>query len=93
MVYHFVHSFARALNFLVLACWYVRIVREAHLQSFKLVSIASAFALPIFYFTFAKDLVTVLIFVQITGDKQGAVFGGLLECPLKPTAKRKYQVS
>lgn len=27
----------------------------------------------------------------ITGDKQGAVFGGLLECPLKPTAKRKYQ--
>ncbi|KAF3676395.1 hypothetical protein FXO37_05370 [Capsicum annuum] len=27
----------------------------------------------------------------ITGDKQGAVFGGLLEAPLKPTAKRKYQ--
>ncbi|XP_028780941.1 oxidation resistance protein 1 [Neltuma alba] len=27
----------------------------------------------------------------IVGDKQGAVFGGLLECPLKPTAKRKYQ--
>ncbi|CAI9118044.1 OLC1v1019551C1 [Oldenlandia corymbosa var. corymbosa] len=27
----------------------------------------------------------------ITGDKQGAIFGGLLECPLKPTAKRKYQ--
>lgn len=27
----------------------------------------------------------------ITGDRQGAVFGGLLECPLKPTAKRKYQ--
>ncbi|GFQ00961.1 oxidation resistance protein 1 [Phtheirospermum japonicum] len=27
----------------------------------------------------------------ITGDKQGAVFGGLLDCPLKPTAKRKYQ--
>jgi len=26
------------------------------------------------------------------GDMQGAVFGGLLECPLKPTAKRKYQV-
>lgn len=24
---------------------------------------------------------------------QGAVFGGLLECPLQPTAKRKYQVS
>ncbi|KAJ6323888.1 hypothetical protein OIU76_011230 [Salix suchowensis] len=29
----------------------------------------------------------------ITGDRQGAVFGGLLECPLKPTAKRKYQVT
>lgn len=27
----------------------------------------------------------------ITGDKQGAVFGGLLECPLNPTPKRKYQ--
>ncbi|KAI8560770.1 hypothetical protein RHMOL_Rhmol04G0281700 [Rhododendron molle] len=27
----------------------------------------------------------------IVGDKQGAVFGGLLECPLKPTPKRKYQ--
>ncbi|XP_059653014.1 uncharacterized protein LOC132300088 [Cornus florida] len=27
----------------------------------------------------------------IAGDMQGAVFGGLLECPLKPTAKRKYQ--
>lgn len=27
----------------------------------------------------------------IVGDRQGAVFGGLLECPLKPTAKRKYQ--
>ncbi|XP_050215860.1 uncharacterized protein LOC126666966 [Mercurialis annua] len=27
----------------------------------------------------------------IAGDRQGAVFGGLLECPLKPTPKRKYQ--
>ncbi|KAL3614114.1 hypothetical protein CASFOL_042188 [Castilleja foliolosa] len=27
----------------------------------------------------------------ITGDKQGAIFGGLLDCPLKPTSKRKYQ--
>ncbi|KAL1808589.1 hypothetical protein DCAR_0728075 [Daucus carota subsp. sativus] len=27
----------------------------------------------------------------ITGDRQGAVFGGLLEGPLRPTAKRKYQ--
>ncbi|KAL5542357.1 hypothetical protein UlMin_010067 [Ulmus minor] len=27
----------------------------------------------------------------IVGDKQGSVFGGLLECPLKPTPKRKYQ--
>ncbi|KAK9146230.1 hypothetical protein Sjap_006133 [Stephania japonica] len=29
----------------------------------------------------------------IVGDVQGAVFGGLLEGPLIPTAKRKYQVS
>lgn len=27
------------------------------------------------------------------GDLKGATFGGLLECPLKPTPKRKYQVS
>ncbi|XP_030463942.1 uncharacterized protein LOC115683540 [Syzygium oleosum] len=27
----------------------------------------------------------------IVADMQGAVFGGILECPLKPTAKRKYQ--
>ncbi|GAB4843069.1 hypothetical protein Ancab_013048 [Ancistrocladus abbreviatus] len=27
----------------------------------------------------------------IAGDMKGAVFGGLLECPLKPSAKRKYQ--
>ncbi|GAA0163472.1 hypothetical protein LIER_19328 [Lithospermum erythrorhizon] len=27
----------------------------------------------------------------IAGDKKGAIFGGLLECPLRPTAKRKYQ--
>ncbi|KAL0388345.1 UNVERIFIED_CONTAM: hypothetical protein Sradi_2716300 [Sesamum radiatum] len=28
---------------------------------------------------------------EITGDMQGAVFGGLLDCPLKPTAVWKYQ--
>ncbi|KAL2921245.1 Oxidation resistance protein 1 [Bienertia sinuspersici] len=27
----------------------------------------------------------------IAGDKKGAVFGGLLDCPLKPCPKRKYQ--
>ncbi|XVF28529.1 hypothetical protein REPUB_Repub15cG0037500 [Reevesia pubescens] len=27
----------------------------------------------------------------ITGDRQGAVFGAMLECPFKPTPKRKYQ--
>ncbi|XP_059285549.1 uncharacterized protein LOC132039026 isoform X2 [Lycium ferocissimum] len=27
----------------------------------------------------------------ITGDKQGAVFGGLLDAPLRPTSKWKYQ--
>ncbi|KAH7573171.1 hypothetical protein ACOSQ2_006921 [Xanthoceras sorbifolium] len=29
--------------------------------------------------------------ILIVGDSQGAVFGGMLECPLKPTPKRKYQ--
>nr|CAB3456449.1 unnamed protein product [Digitaria exilis] len=28
---------------------------------------------------------------QIVGDMQGAVFGGLLNSPLRPTEKRKYQ--
>ncbi|XVE65768.1 hypothetical protein DITRI_Ditri08aG0026100 [Diplodiscus trichospermus] len=27
----------------------------------------------------------------ITGDRQGAIFGAMLECPLIPTPKRKYQ--
>ncbi|KAL7618051.1 hypothetical protein Lser_V15G02840 [Lactuca serriola] len=27
----------------------------------------------------------------ITGDPKGAIFGGLLNCPLTPTSKRKYQ--
>ncbi|GLT99297.1 hypothetical protein SLE2022_167410 [Rubroshorea leprosula] len=27
----------------------------------------------------------------IVGDMKGAVFGGMLECPLKPTPRRKYQ--
>ncbi|WCJ24117.1 TLD-domain containing nucleolar protein [Euphorbia peplus] len=29
--------------------------------------------------------------VLVVGDRQGAVFGGLLNCPLQPTPKRKYQ--
>lgn len=37
--------------------------------------------------------VVMLYTFKIAGDRQGAVFGGLLEGPLKPTAKRKYQVS
>ncbi|KAJ4805659.1 Oxidation resistance protein 1 [Rhynchospora pubera] len=27
----------------------------------------------------------------IVGDSKGAIFGGLLDCPLKPTPRRKYQ--
>ncbi|XP_014511327.1 oxidation resistance protein 1 [Vigna radiata var. radiata] len=27
----------------------------------------------------------------IVGDREGAVFGGLVDCPLQPTFKRKYQ--
>lgn len=30
-------------------------------------------------------------YLLIVGDMQGAVFGGLLDSPLKPTAKRNYQ--
>jgi membrane protease YdiL (CAAX protease family) len=30
---------------------------------------------------------------QIVGDKKGAVFGGLVEAPLQPTDKKKYQVT
>jgi hypothetical protein len=32
-----------------------------------------------------------LIFSQAVGDRKGAVFGGLVEAPLRPTNK-KYQV-
>ncbi|MBA0557748.1 hypothetical protein Golob_014795 [Gossypium lobatum] len=28
----------------------------------------------------------------ITGDREGAIFGAMLECPLIPTPRRKYQV-
>lgn len=35
---------------------------------------------------------TVLIFFQVVGDRTGAVFGGLVEAPLRPINKRKYQV-
>lgn len=28
--------------------------------------------------------------VLIAGDMQGAIFGGLLDCPLKPPPRRKY---
>lgn len=31
-------------------------------------------------------------FFQVVGDRKGAVFGGLVEAPLRPTNKRKYQV-
>jgi len=34
---------------------------------------------------------TMLIFFQVVGDRKGAVFGGLVEAPLRPTNK-KYQV-
>jgi hypothetical protein len=30
---------------------------------------------------------------KIVGDKKGAVFGGLVEAPLQPTNKKKYQVT
>lgn len=36
--------------------------------------------------------VDILACVQVTGDTKGAVFGGLLSAPLKPTPKKKYQV-
>lgn len=34
----------------------------------------------------------ILIFFQVVGDRKGAVFGGLVEAPLRPTSKKKYQV-
>lgn len=41
----------------------------------------------------AWSIIYAIIFTQITGDMQGAIFGGMFEGPLRPTAKRKYQVS
>ncbi|KAL6575969.1 hypothetical protein OROHE_000440 [Orobanche hederae] len=31
--------------------------------------------------------------IKVVGDRNGAVFGGLVEAPLKPTSKRRYQGS
>jgi len=36
--------------------------------------------------------VLLAIFFQVVGDRKGAVFGGLVEAPLRPSNKRKYQV-
>jgi hypothetical protein len=30
-------------------------------------------------------------FIQVGGDRQGAVFGGLMNAPLQPSPKKKYQ--
>jgi len=32
------------------------------------------------------------ILFQVVGDRKGAVFGGVVEAPLRPSNKRKYQV-
>lgn len=37
-------------------------------------------------------LILMSIFFQVVGDRKGAVFGGLVEAPLRPTNKKKYQV-
>lgn len=31
--------------------------------------------------------------LQVVGDKEGTVFGGLVEAPLQPSSSKKYQVS
>jgi hypothetical protein len=30
--------------------------------------------------------------IQVAGDTDGVVFGGLMNAPLQPTPKKKYQV-
>ncbi|KAE9449982.1 hypothetical protein C3L33_18111, partial [Rhododendron williamsianum] len=37
-------------------------------------------------------LCCLLLIFQVVGDRKGAVFGGLVEAPLRATNKRKYQV-
>lgn len=39
-----------------------------------------------------NQLIFLSIFFQVVGDRKGAVFGGLVEAPLRPTNKKKYQV-
>lgn len=80
MVYHFTRLSGRLLVLLVLVYWYVNLYITISTSCTKsLVKLCS----------FKTNRYFAL---QVTGDKQGAVFGGLLDCPLKPTAKRKYQV-
>jgi hypothetical protein len=33
-----------------------------------------------------------MVSIQVASDKQGIVFGGLMNAPLQPTPKKKYQV-
>lgn len=37
-------------------------------------------------------LLEYLSVIQVVGDRNGAVFGGLVEAPLRATNKKKYQV-
>jgi hypothetical protein len=33
-----------------------------------------------------------MVCIQVASDKQGVVFGGFMNAPLKPTPKKKYHV-
>jgi len=33
-----------------------------------------------------------MVLIQVTSDKQGVVLGGLMNTPLQPTPKKKYEV-
>lgn len=39
-----------------------------------------------------RTLMDLRMLAQVVGDRKGAVFGSLVEAPLRPNNKRKYQV-
>ncbi|AQL01027.1 TLD-domain containing nucleolar protein [Zea mays] len=52
--------------------------------------LCAGYSLLVFLFT-AIHMIICCLLLQIVGDRRGAVFGGLVEAPLQPIVKRKYQ--
>ncbi|KAG6773543.1 hypothetical protein POTOM_020828 [Populus tomentosa] len=68
-----------------------RAILSIHPGDYELCTKVTCHACGLLIWSFSTYL-TMLIFSQAVGDRKGAVFGGLVEAPLRPTNK-KYQGS